>query len=206
MSDKSTRFKLIVLTLLVALFPTAAVACPCSEKPVLKKAVDESSMVLIGRVLEQRSNALKPGFLEVKITALQTFKDDEGVSQETITLYTPESEDKCGYSFQPGYEYLIFLTGSPAFFKSNSCSRTEVLENAQVDVHRLQQIKEKPLDSSDPDPKSTPAKGQSGKQQTTPSGKEKTAKELPPPRDALEEALRKRNLLSPSDLKRKSRL
>ena len=200
-----------VSAILVA--PQSSWACPCNNKPALKKAFDEAALVMVGRVLDQRSSPLKPGFVEVKVTALQRFKDQEGFVQETITFYTPESPSECGYSFQPGYEYLIFLSGNPAFLKSTNCSRTEVLENAQADVHRLAKIKEQPLDATDPppatpDPKTAAkGKGSAGISGTGISGTGKSGpKELPPPRDALEEALRRKNLLSPDAVRRKSHL
>ena len=127
---------------LLAFSPQSANAdCSCQSKPALKSAYNKSSIVLVGRVLEQRKTPLKPGFNEIKITILRKFKNsDEEVGRESIVLYTPDSDESCGVTFQPGFEYLIFAVGNPAFYTTTSCDRTEVLENAQVDLHRLMQL------------------------------------------------------------------
>lgn len=138
-------YSLLVCLLTAAVLPFAAAEasaeCTCQSKPALKSAYNKASIVVVGRVLEQRQTPLKPGFTEVKITVLRKFKNtDDDMRRETVVLYTPESDEQCGISFQPGFEYLIFAAGNPAFYKTTACDRTEVLENAQVDLHRLMQL------------------------------------------------------------------
>lgn len=136
---------LLALELLtIGFVPSEAFAeCKCPNKPNLKPAFDAASMVFVGRVEEQRQTPLKPGFTEVKVTVLTRFKDDEELRRDVLVFYTPDKAENCGYSFQPGFEYLIFASGNPAFYKSSACDRTEVIDNAQVDLHMLTKLTEK---------------------------------------------------------------
>lgn len=121
------------------LLPSSAFACSCSEKPSLEESLKKSSLIFVGRVLDQRETAFKPNHTEVRFTVFKKFKGFEEIpkSAEYVVVYTPREESLCGYKFSNGFEYLVFATGSPAFLKVNLCSRTEVLENAQLDQHRL---------------------------------------------------------------------
>lgn len=136
--------KLFSLSLasLLSLIPLQVVNadCKCPGKPALKAAFDAASIVFVGRVEEQRLTPLKPGFKEIRVTVLTLFKDDEELRRDTLVFYTPETEEACGYNFQPGFEYVIYASGNPAFYKSSACDRTEVLENASVDLHYLQKL------------------------------------------------------------------
>ena len=96
--------------------------------------------MVVGRVEEQKNNPLKPKYTEVRVTILKRFKNDGELRREILFFYTPDNKDNCGIKFQPGFEYLIFVSGNPAFYTTDSCSRTEVLENAQVDIHRLAKL------------------------------------------------------------------
>ena len=119
----------------------AEAECSCKSKPALKSAYNKASVVVVGRVEEQRTTPLKPGFTEIKITVLRKFKStDEEAGRDSMVFYTPDSDESCGVNFQPGFEYLIFAAGNPAFYTTTSCDRTQVLENAQVDLHRLMQL------------------------------------------------------------------
>ncbi len=136
---------LILLSIVFLLSaPSAALACSCSEKPSLEDSLKNSSLIFVGRVLDQRETAFKPNHTEVRFTVFKKFKGFEEIpkSAEYVVVYTPREESLCGYSFSNGFEYLVFATGSPAFLKVNLCSRTDVLENAQLDQHRLLRLLE----------------------------------------------------------------
>lgn len=131
----------IVTCLALMLGQTAsAFACECAARPALNSAFKKASFVIVGRVLEQRDPPLKPGYKEVKMTVLKKFKYGEDAQRDTVVLYTPAGDNKCGVTFQPGFEYLVFANGNPAFLTADSCNRTQMLENAQVDLHRLMQM------------------------------------------------------------------
>jgi len=124
-----------IFTTIPATVKPANAECNCPAKPALKRAFKKSDVVLVGRVEEQKTTPLKPGYMEVTLTILKKFKDDKEMRRDFIVIYTKEGD--CGVVFQPGFEYLIFAAGNPAFYTTSSCGRTEVLENAQVDLHRL---------------------------------------------------------------------
>jgi hypothetical protein len=139
--------------LLPLLATSSSLACPCGEKPGLKTSHDSSTLTFVGRILEQKSSPFKPGYTEVKITVLQRYKDSSKMALETATVYTPDNAEKCGYSFQPGFEYLIFANGNPAFYTTTSCSRTEVLDKAQTDLKQLNNLSSQPLNDKEVDKK-----------------------------------------------------
>lgn len=134
--------KLFFILLCVLIIHSKAFsACLCSSKPEVETAYNESSCVFIGRVEESQTSALRPTMIQVKMTVLRRFKFFEDISgADTVVLWTPNSKDSCGITFQPGFDYLVFTKGNPAYLTVNSCSRTEVLEKAMLDQQRVQKM------------------------------------------------------------------
>ncbi len=139
----TNNFSLVLVSLLLASFffiaPSAALACSCGEKASVEESLKDSSLVFVGRVLDQRETAFKPNHTEVRFTVFKKYKGFEEMpkSAEYVVVYSPREESTCGYKFNNGFEYLVFATGSPAFLKVDLCSRTDVLESAQLDQHRI---------------------------------------------------------------------
>jgi hypothetical protein len=147
--------KQIILGIFIgcSLIPEAGRACECPVKPALETALAQSSVVFLGRVEEQGSTPYKKDYTEIKFLVLRKFKGfDELPPLPTLVLYTPSESTNCGYKFQNGFEYVVYATGNPAFLQTNSCSRTEVLEKAQLEEQRLIRLtdsKKKPAPEKD---------------------------------------------------------
>lgn len=123
---------------LFSLIPEKAFACSCAPKPELETALEQASLVFVGRVEDQRPSPFKKGQIEVKFIVFRKFKGFEELPKsEFVLIHTAKDSATCGYNFTNGFEYLVYATGTPANFRTNLCSRTEVLENAQLDQHRL---------------------------------------------------------------------
>ncbi|MCB0324712.1 MAG: hypothetical protein KDD69_14115 [Bdellovibrionales bacterium] len=120
----------------------------------MEEALKDATLVFVGRVEDQKESAFKKDQMEVKFTVFKRFKGFEEVpNNEYVLIHTPKDSAGCGYNFTNGFEYLVFATGTPAHFRTNLCSRTEVLENAQLDQHRLLRLTGQPEEpESEPSP------------------------------------------------------
>lgn len=114
-----------------------AYACECESKPDLEEAVEKSSLVFVGQVKEIKDNPLRKEQREVRFIVSRKLKGFEEVSTNNVLIYTPSEFEYCGFKFQPGLDYLVFATGSPAHFQTTTCSRTDVLDKVLTDVHKL---------------------------------------------------------------------
>ncbi len=112
--------------------------CSCLKKAELEDAYKQSSAVFVGRVEVQEDSVLRPDYTQLRMVVLRKFKWlEEFASNQSVLVYTPKLEAKCGIKFQNGFDYLVFATGNPAFLRADSCTRTQVLENAQMDQQML---------------------------------------------------------------------
>jgi hypothetical protein len=124
--------------LFLAPISTSAETCDCPKKPELEESQTQSSAVFVGRVEGQEDSVLRPQFTQVRMVVLRKFKwVEEFASNQSILVYTHKDEASCGYKFQNGFDYLVFAKGNPAFLRIDACSRTQVMENAQIDLQRL---------------------------------------------------------------------
>jgi len=127
----------IVLMYFGILSVNNASACSCEAKPDLDQALEEASVVFVGQVKTKIQNPLKKEQWEVKFAVSRKLKGFEEVPGSIVLVYTPEDYEYCGYKFQEGLDYLVFATGNPAHFQTTSCMRTELLDKALTDVHKL---------------------------------------------------------------------
>lgn len=119
--------------------------CSCETKSNVEKAFQESSTVFVGRVEQIIESPLRPEMYEVKFVLLTNYKGDDTEGRFRV-VYTPLTEALCGYAFTPGQEYVVYATGNPAYYKTNSCTRTAILDLTRDDLGKLSDLskKEKP--------------------------------------------------------------
>ncbi len=123
------------------IFTCAAQNCSCPKKPELEEAYADSAVVFLGQVENQEDSVLRPEFIEVRLAVQRKFKwMSELASSQSIVVYTPSEQGRCGYTFQNGFDYLVFAKGNPAYLRVDSCSRTNVIENSQLDREKLQRL------------------------------------------------------------------
>ncbi len=135
----SKPFLIVLLLGAMQLIPLqSAFSCDCPAQPSFDDALAKSSVVFLGRVEEIGTSGYKKGFVQIKLFAIKKFKGFEELpTNDIVVMYTPAGQEQCGYKFQNGFEYIIYATGNPAFLQTGACSRTEVLEKAQLDEQRL---------------------------------------------------------------------
>jgi hypothetical protein len=114
--------------------------CNCELLKSIEAAYSSSDLVISGRVTEVKSCPVKKGYSKVLVQTFRKLKGGDELFGDTVTIYTPEEDAKCGYGFAPSNEYLIYATGSPAFFKTTKCSRTTFLETSLKEVSTLSKL------------------------------------------------------------------
>ncbi|MCG8584204.1 MAG: hypothetical protein MI757_05780 [Pirellulales bacterium] len=107
----------------------AAQACSCAPPPGPKKALEGSSAVFLGKVLDID----KAGRRGVKVTfEIQTVY--KGVKGKKVTVGTANNSAACGYGFTKGEVYLVYCYGKPESLSTGICSRTRPASEAKEDL------------------------------------------------------------------------
>ncbi|RZK10616.1 MAG: hypothetical protein EOO46_10075 [Flavobacterium sp.] len=136
----------LYLSILLFLFFNTSFACSCIAKPSMEKAVDETDVVVTGKVLSKESFGKKDGRLpkyfthnvkyKVEVTKIHKGKIKKGI----ITIVTgPAMGGDCGVFFQIGKSYTIYATYTlidagekkVEFMETNICSRTAKADKAE---------------------------------------------------------------------------
>ena len=134
-------FRLLLSVLVVCsglvIFDTPANACECSEGPwTATDDLEFSEFVFRGVVtsLEWTDD----GGYEVGFSVVTSWKGSVG---SEITVWTPDPSDQCGYQFQEGVEYVVFVWDDTVWVTGSryvsSCSRTEPVATAGFDLAEL---------------------------------------------------------------------
>ena len=141
MKNKLKYLILIILTLFFGLVDAAHAqkSCGCIT-PEVKAAFHNSSLVLIGRVTKVVPSIYKKGFDEISINPTAIFKGDEEIRQRSIIIYTKQKVEECGAELIPGFDYIIYASGLPAFFTTTSCSRNTLLDSGYEEIQKLKEI------------------------------------------------------------------
>ena len=131
---------LFLYLLLTLFFLENALSCECPSQSELGSLLEQASLVFSGRVKELKQSQFRPGYREVQLSLITRIKGGEEVRADSVVVYTADSREQCGFSFSSGKDYLVFATGSPAFFRTTACLGTRELENALYDVQLLMQM------------------------------------------------------------------
>jgi hypothetical protein len=97
-----------------------AQACTCSAPAGAAEAFKRSAAVFRGRVVEisrplfDRMGLTKTGNHRVKFEVLKRWKGASSNSTVVITRLTGEA---CGFPFEDGKEYLVYVVTEPRIFK-----------------------------------------------------------------------------------------
>jgi hypothetical protein len=114
-------------------------ACSCAERPSPARALEQSSAVFSGTVIEIApfENELENiGFLMKRVTfrVIETWK---GTNTATKVVLTGNGGGDCGYVFTLGAEYLVYASSvsTPEFngFSTSVCTRNSLLSTADED-------------------------------------------------------------------------
>ena len=116
--------------------------CKCDSLPTIQSAFNSANVVFLGAPASIIPNWISGG---MKVT----FKVEESWKrniEKYFTLNVPEPAN-CGIAFDTDKKYLVFVSKNHAYF-TDSCSRTQLLENAKADLSFLGKSIQPGVDSS----------------------------------------------------------
>lgn len=142
------RFVFASVLLVLAFISWNAAACSCIPPGTVEQSRDQSSRVFLGRVtsVEERTPEMDKSWLtavadwikqifgapkppshqdfpykRVSFLVTETFK---GPSVNRVDVRTGLGGGDCGYSFDPGKEYVVYTYGEADTLRTGICSRT----------------------------------------------------------------------------------
>ena len=144
MRIRRTLARLLGLSALIVGARTG-LACSCLPPPPPLEALEQSTAVFVGRVVEIR--AADEMRLEVLFEVERSWK---GVSGRRILVWTPSNEAACGMTFMWGERYLVYARDSEGL-SVYLCSRTAPLEHAGTDLEALGTGQDHPTAAAGPE-------------------------------------------------------
>lgn len=143
--SKLLFFRAAHLTFLALIFswvggPALSHACSCMEPPKVAQAVAEASAVFVGRVVNIGKNPLRESKKEVKFIVTRYLKGLDEIPGDNVIVYTAQNSAECGIEFVYNGEYLVYVTGVPANYQTNICSRTKPLELVLAEVKEVARL------------------------------------------------------------------
>lgn len=135
----------LVAAVVVPLLAAAPVAeaCSCAPPGAPRAELEHADAVFSGRVVEVEPEEAQRGFrrLAVRFALDAVWKGVPAGDQ--LTVWTAEQSAACGYSFEPGEEYLVYAYDADAGelttneLTTNLCSRNAPLARADEDLAAL---------------------------------------------------------------------
>ncbi len=136
---KTAKFFLLIgLTLttgLIVLANQPAYSCSCAPPFPPEQALMEASVVFAGEVTGIETSE---GRLNVTFAIDEIWKGD---LENTVVVQTPISMAACGYMFDVGQSYLVYGQERGGSLRTNQCSRTRLLSQANDDLLELHKIR-----------------------------------------------------------------
>ena len=117
--------------------------CPASPKTV-KESFQHAGVVFVGTIEKFGKSALRPGMNEAVVRVMSRHKGLDELKGNTLYLYTPESQEKCGMNLIVSQDYLFYADGNLARPVVTTCSRTDVLDNALGQLEEIQRASTRP--------------------------------------------------------------
>lgn len=127
------RWSLVVALMLVGgMLARPARACTCIPNPPPEEARAAAAGVFAAEVLDLEDvEGSYPSDLRVTLRIIQTFKGDY---DETLVVRTANNSAACGFPFQKGGSYLVYVDREESNLRVSLCSRTAALADATEDL------------------------------------------------------------------------
>jgi hypothetical protein len=143
MASRRIRQVSAILAIATLTLPSAALTCSC-EQPTAEKAFARSSAVFAGTVIDVDKQfwawlgLSNSGGYEVTFQVTKRWK---GSAATTETVRTRLTGEACGFPFQMGGAYLVYVAPGPAEdLQTGMCSGTRDLAGANADVLLLDEL------------------------------------------------------------------
>ncbi len=133
---------LILTALLYSVIPPPSYACSCAPLPAALDFLEESTAVFSGRVLNVDGIPLQndPDGIDIPVNVtFQVSKVWKGPTSGTLVVETSLEGASCGLGriFRIDEEYLVYAFGEESELRTNLCTRTTEISNAQEDLAEL---------------------------------------------------------------------
>ena len=130
---------ILVISSFGVILPKKAYACSCANNPDPKTALEKAEAVFVGKVIKVKQERKQQGVVgAIEYKDANLFEVDrawKGVKQSQIIVYDFGHDMSCGFVFEEGKSYLVYVykTDNGELFTSY-CSRTAELSNAGEDL------------------------------------------------------------------------
>ncbi|MCE9552016.1 MAG: hypothetical protein K8T91_01375 [Planctomycetes bacterium] len=120
--------------LAVGLAARTVSACSCIQPPPPQQAMEASSAVFTGKVVEIQQGQQQ--FAPKRVT-FEVDRSYKGLDGGRVEVTTAADGAMCGFGFQKGKSYLVYCYGDKESLNTNLCTRTKSMENAGDDLKEL---------------------------------------------------------------------
>jgi hypothetical protein len=120
-----------------------AQACTCAAPTSAAEGLRRSSAVFRGKVTEierpflDRVGLTQSGGHRVTFNILKQWK---GAPAKTATLNTRLTGEACGFPFEQGKEYLVFVVNEPRDIQTGICTGTKNAAEATEEIQQLDRL------------------------------------------------------------------
>lgn len=134
-----------ILLALIIPFLTAqpTLTSRCIERGSVAEEVDKSTAMFSGKAIAEEYRRLESdGVGEVLVVRIKVERVWKGEIGDTVVMYTRMLKGQTSvrdedFNFKVGESYLVYAYGSLAKLKTNGCTRTKLLKNAEEDLQAL---------------------------------------------------------------------
>jgi len=144
MTPAKLRLSLLILAI-VLMGVERAQACTCMAPATAAQAFEKSSAVFRGRVTRisrpfwDRVGITRTGNHQVQFEITKRWK---GAQSKSIVVSTRLSGEACGFPFEEGKEYLIYVAPGPLDIETGICTGTKHIAGAELEMEQLDQLKQ----------------------------------------------------------------
>ena len=138
----------MVLIAICAIAVEPAQACTCSAPANTAEALKRSAAVFRGKVIEisrpwlDRIGLTQTGSYQVEFVILKQWKGTPATRTVVTTRLTGEA---CGFPFEIGKEYLLYVVTEPKDIQTGICTGTKKIAEAEQEIKQLDQLREQRL-------------------------------------------------------------
>jgi hypothetical protein len=134
-----------IIIICLVFFGNFCNACVCSETASREKTIQSTDVIIIGKVISKESfskedykiSGLRMNYVKYRVIVSQTLKG-KVTSKILIIATTPGGAGDCGYNFQIGKTFLIYLdkrddNKKDKFLYTSICTRTNIFQKREFD-------------------------------------------------------------------------
>ncbi len=142
MIAKSLAFCLVIVSLVMT---EDAFACTCAAPATTEKAFQQSSAVFHGRVKQisrpflDRIGITNSGLYHVRFEIIKSWKT---AGSGEIVVKTRLSGEACGYPFETGQDYLVYVAKIFGSIETGICTGTREIAGANSELQELDALLE----------------------------------------------------------------